>query len=199
MPIEISSTDRVPEDVLSTLVEELPDEFQASTADHRIALCSMEPPAWFTLIADLDWWIKILGGYAAIYLASITNAAGKETWEKRSEITSYIRSVTRSIIKAKSQCEKHTHAELAIKLPDLYYEAKLYLSNGNEEKVAKELALFIHYAPEVVKIYNNHISSGGKITGWVGLRILPNDSMEVNFMDGDTSDNVQHVLERKNS
>ncbi len=198
MPIEISSTDRIPEEVLSVLIKELPEEFQASTADYKIALCSVEPPAWFTLIADLDWWLKILGGYSAIYLAAITNAAGKETWEKRNEIASYFRGVARSILKAKSQCKKNTHAELAIKLPGTYYEAKLYLSDGNEEQVAKEIALFIHYAPKVVEIYNNHISSGRKITGWVGMRILPDDSMEVNFMDADTLDNVQHILEKEN-
>ena len=168
-----------------------------ATRDVPDEVLAAEPPSWITFIANLDWWQKILGSYAAIYLASIASAAGKETWEKKTAIVGYIKDVAKSILSAKEKSNKNTKTELALILPGTSYEAKLHPSSEDIDSFARELALFVSHAPDVVDVYRKNIEYGNQVVGWVQLTALDDGGMEVKWMDGESLETVIHVLPPK--
>jgi hypothetical protein len=56
---------------LQAFASELGSEFHVEVADSQIFLRSAEPPSWVSLLAQADWWTKLLAGYAALFVAEL--------------------------------------------------------------------------------------------------------------------------------
>jgi hypothetical protein len=83
----IYSTSGIPLDELSEIVADADLQGEFSVDERQFFFKSLDPPSWVHFIGALSWWQAALVGMASTALAGGLQAAGKEAWQKRRELT----------------------------------------------------------------------------------------------------------------
>ena len=81
--MRIISTADVSLDSVRDLANDLGTEFRTKVDESQIFMRSTEPPSWVAVPADADLWVKLLGAYAALFVAELVKEAAKDTWRNR--------------------------------------------------------------------------------------------------------------------
>src|SRR5688500_6001625 len=81
--MRIISTADVPLDSVRDLASDLGTDIPTEVDESQIFMRSTEPPSWVSLLADADMWVKLLGAYAALFVAELVKEAAKDTWRNR--------------------------------------------------------------------------------------------------------------------
>lgn len=198
--MKVVSTTDVSLEVLSDLKAELGPEFDLDI-ETRVGLHSAEPPSWVSFIAESQWWVQALAAYAAVYVAEIVKEAGKDTWRNRGKgyavlgsSTDKLKRFARAIARALSRLRPQTRAIVGLPVPDDIYTTQLYLSSADENELAVELAMFVHHLPLLIKVMENEGITAGRVSGWVGLTLLADGSLEVSWFDKKSLDQVRRVI-----
>jgi hypothetical protein len=111
---------------LLTLRDELGTEFDLHI-DETPRLYKSDVPSWVRFLAEADWYTKVLGGYAALYVAEIVKEAAKETWKSRSKIISEavgvgnrIKHFATALANLRNRTAPETLLEIVVPFPDDY-------------------------------------------------------------------------------
>jgi hypothetical protein len=204
--LTVLATGDVDEKVLQSLLSDLQPEITLAIDERRVVLKSAEPPSWISLIAAADWWIQVLGAYAALYIAEIVKEAGKETWRNRAKAlvpfrasSDLIKKLAHGISAALERMKPAAHAVVAIPFPDEIYTTSLQLSSQEEADIAVDLSIFVHHMPQLAALLTEGGLKQTQVVGWVHLRILDDGSLEVSWMDRTSLDNVKVVIPIRNA
>jgi hypothetical protein len=188
--MKATATSDVDHAALELLREQLQPDLELSLDEHAIILRSAEPPSWVQFFAEAPWWIKALEAYAALYVAEIVKAAGKETWKERAKLTraavgtgNKVLKLARSFVALRDRIPKKTKLVLGLPVPDDYFGTRFELIGENENIIAAEIALFIRYVPAIERIIEAEGLRAGKVTGAITLRIAEDSSLRVTWMN----------------
>lgn len=198
--LKVISTSDVPLEFLDELENELGPHYQVNT-NSRIALCSIEPPSWVTFLADAPWWLQAFSAYAAMYIGSIVQEAGKDTWKNRAKALAAARKIATKIPTFASALKKHanklkasTELRIGIPVPDQICSTELMLTSRDEIEIALELSLFVHFLPELMELLDQEGLTQGKASGIVWLRFRDDLSLEVSWFDKDTLEQIRKII-----
>lgn len=191
----------IPHNLVEELTAELRPEIEAEIDTDTFAYRSTDAPSWISFLATADWWVQALATYAALYVAEIVKEAGKDTWKNRAKAVTAVRSVGNAIRKlassiahVRSKLEPGSSVTVGIPVPDWVYTTDLKLSTEDEDELAVELALFVHHLPKLGALIESEGLHQGAAVGWINLRILPDGSLEVQWMDKQSLDDCRRVL-----
>lgn len=187
--MRVVSTRDVPLEVLNDLKTELGDDFALEIGD-RVTLLSAEPPSWITLISESNWWVNVLAAYVAVYVAAIVKEAGKDTWKNRGKALAVLRpssdkikKLATAVARALSRLQPNTRAIVGTPIPNEVYSTQLSLTPGDENDLAVEIAMFVYFLPALTDLLKTEGFGSGKTSGWVGLKLLHDGSLEVKWFD----------------
>lgn len=199
--LRVSSTRDVSLQELRNLSDELRPDFDLEVDEGQVVLLSTEPPSWITFIAESQWWVQALAAYAALYVAEIVKEAGKDTWKNRGRALAVLgtssdklKKLAAGIARTLARLRPTTRAVVAIPIPDEIYATQLYLSSRDENEIAVEIAMFIHHLPALVEFMDRESLAVGKASGWIGLQLLDDGSLEITWFDKQSLDRVHHVI-----
>lgn len=199
--LRVSSTRDVPLQVLRDLSEELGPDFGLEVDEGQVVLLSTEPPSWITFIANSQWWVQALAAYAALYVAEIVKEAGKETWKDRGKaFAALVRSADKlknfaaAVARTLGRLRANTRAIVAIPVPDDIYATQLYLSSRDENEIVLEIALLIHHLPALMELINREGLNTGRASGWIGLYLLDDGSLQITWFEMQSLEKVQRVI-----
>ncbi len=205
LTMKVTSTRDVPLDVLRELKQQLTPEFDLDV-DTQVDLRSAEPPSWITFIAQSPGWLQALAAYAALYVAEIVKEAGKETWNNRGRAfaalrnsTDHVKRFASAIAKTLARLRPTTRAAVGLPIPDDIYTTQLYLSSRDEDEIAVELAMFVHHLPALIALLHAEGVASGRASGWVGLELLIDGSLEVTWFDKHTLERARRVIPLDNA
>ena len=166
----------------------------AIEVDEQQDFCrSLDAPSWVTLIAEADWWLKILGIYVGLYFAEIVKEAGKDTWNNKSSIAAAL-SKSGSVLRHFAQKlfvlrRKLPNSKLVLSLPvpSDDFGTSLVLQGETIEELGGELALFIHHLPKIQELIRNEgLAREGVVNGGIYLTLQDDGSLEVTWMNCET-------------
>lgn len=187
--------------LVEELTAELRPDIEAEVDTGTLAYRSTDVPSWISFLATADWWVQALAAYATLYIAEIVKEAGKDTWKNRAKAVTAVRSVgntirklASSIARLRSKLEPGSSVTVGIPVPDWVYTTDLKLSAEDEDELSVELALFVHHLPELEALIESEGLHLGAAVGWINLRILPDGSLEVQWMDKQSLDDCRRVL-----
>jgi hypothetical protein len=178
---------------LHTVGAELGADFQLEVDERQIFLKSAEPPSWVTFLAEADWWIKVMGAYAALYIAEIVKEAGKDTWKHRAKALSaavatanLIRRFGTALANLRKRLPLRTRIEIALPIPDDYFCTRVELIGTEADDLAVQIALFVHHLPMLVEFMRDKKLDRRNVAGGISLKLLPDASLHVRWQDNDT-------------
>ena len=199
--IKLSSTRDISLKVLQELSEDLRPDFDLEVDEGQVVLLSTEPPSWITFIAQSQWWVQALAAYAAVYVAEIVKEAGKDTWKNRGKALAALRTsndklknFASGIAKTLARLRPTTRAVVAIPIPDEIYATQLYLSSRDENEIALEIAMFVHHLPALVELMDREGLTEGRASGWIGLQLLEDGSLQVTWFEKQSLEKVHGVI-----
>lgn len=148
-------------------------------------------PSWVRFLAEADWWITLLGSYAALYVAKIVEEAAKDTWKNRSKIISAaagtrdrVRQFAVALASLRKRLAPETRIEIALPFPDDYDGTILEAVGTDVDELAVQLAVFVHYLPALVALIRKEGLTRGTVATGIQLFMLPDLSLKVSWQDG---------------
>lgn len=199
--MRIMSTDDLPIELIESFRSELPEEFSVELTEGRIALCSVEPPSWISLIANAEWWQQSLLAYSALYLAEIVKEAGKETWKSRAKAISIlvtgknnIRKMALAIWRFKSKLPRRTQIYASLPEPNQFLGSRLLISGKDTGLIELEIALFVHHLPHVSALVERHKAENTRPVSGYFLKILGNGDLQVEWCDAGSLENYSSIM-----
>lgn len=195
------STSDVPLETLRELSSELSPDLELEVSESQVVLLSAEPPSWVTFLAEADWWIKPLAAYAALYVAEIVKEAAKDTWKNRGKViaavisaSNGIKKLATGIAKLRQKLSSNTTIRIALPIQDDYSATRLELLGSDPDDLALQIALFVHHLPGLTALIQSEGLDGSRVLGAIFLKILPDASLEVSWMDKDSFATQRRVL-----
>jgi hypothetical protein len=70
----------------------------------------------------------------------------------------------------------------------------LYLSSRDKDELAVELAMFVHHLPALIALLQTEGITSGRASGWLGLELLPDGSLEVTWFEKKSLETVRPVI-----
>ena len=197
--IEVCSTDDISNQLLDEFISSLNEEEKIAEIGSRISLCSTEPPSWIQIVIDSEWWIKVFGVYAAIYIGEIVKEAGKDTWKHRAKalgatiITgNKILNFIKKAVKLKSRLHHRTFCIIALRIDSSYSvnSPGILLNLTNPDLAALELALFTHHIPALLKLIEEKNLRNLAATG-VYLNLQEEGNLFVSWLQWESGNLIQ--------
>lgn len=189
--MRVTWTKDLPLDNLRNLSTELGIDFEIEIDETpRIYKGGTVIPSWVRFFAEADWWIKGLGAYAAIYVATIVQEAAKDTWKNRSKIISAaagagdrVKQFAAALASLRKRLAPKTHIEIALPFPDDYDGTILEVVGSDVDELAVQLAVFVHYLPALVALIRKEGLTRGTVATGIQLFMLPDLSLKVSWQD----------------
>jgi hypothetical protein len=182
----VHSTADVSLDDLRQLVAEIAQEISSELDESQIFLRSGDPPSWVSLLAGADWWIKVLAGYAVLYVTEIVKEAGKETWRNRAKVVvlasagaNLVGKLATSLHRLRGRLLCKTSIGIGLPVPDTYFATRLRLEGADVDEMTLEVALFVHHLPALQALLAEAGLDSGRYSGAVVLRLLPDGGLSV--------------------
>ena len=189
--IKIVATQDISEVALENLSRSLQSEFGTEVDHVGIGLLSAEPPSWITLLADLDWWVKGIGAYAALYVAELVKEAGKSTGRNLAsklvpEEHSKLEKLAEELATLKAQIADKTKLKIGLPFPNEYFSTSLTLSGTNSQAIAVEIGLFLHHLPKLKHLMKEEKLTESNVATGIFLELLSDGSLQVWWFDSDS-------------
>lgn len=191
--MRLLSTSDISLDELKEWASTLGSEFTVEVDEQQESFRSVDAPSWVTMLAEADWWLKILSVYVGIFFAAIANEAGKAAWKNKSSIAavfsksgSFLRHFVKKLFELRL---KHPHSKLVLSLPipSDDFGTSLVLQGETTEQLGAELTLFVHHLPKIQElIRSNGLEREGVVNGGIYLMLRSDGSLEVSWMDSTT-------------
>lgn len=181
--IKINSTRDISPQDLQVAFSNIASELDINISSRQYFFKSTDPPSWIQLIAELDWWIKIFGAWAALFVAEYTKEAAKHSWKAT---TNLVTKLYKSLKQARKKARPDTYIEFGTSFPNKDYPSIIKISCNDEEKFIQEFALFINYLPKFKQLMGTDVMRNKPITGWVFLELDDKGNMKISFMNADT-------------
>lgn len=195
------STSDVPLDLLRELRDELAPAIELEVGDRQTFFRSAEPPSWVAFLAESEWWVKVLGAYAALYVAEIVKEAAKDTWKARGKAIAAAKVATRGIAnlaaKLASLRERlafRTRIHVGLPFPDEHFATRLEIAGSDAHEIAVQIALFVHYLPALNRLIESERLSDETVATGILLRLLPDASLEVSWSDARSLSPIRRLL-----
>ena len=202
--MKVISTSDVPLSALRSLADELGEEFELEVDESQVFLRSTDPPSWVTFLAEASWWNKLLGAYAALYVAELVKEAAKETWRSRGKALvaaksagHQLRRLAASVAELRSRLSGPTTLGLGLPVPDELFSTRLTLDGTDPDELAIQIALFIHHLPALSQLISTHALADGNAGTGVFLRLRDDGALLVSWHDRHTLKIHEHVLEMR--
>ena len=204
--MKIVSTSDVPLAALQQWATELDSEFEAAVDEGQVHLRSMEAPSWVTFLAESSWWIKLLGAYAALYVAEIVKEAGKDTWRNRGTAVSAakatgnrLRDLADAVADMRRRLAAPTTLGIGSPIPDEFFPTRLILQGKDSDELLPQLALFVHHLPALSRFSSEQGLTDGRVATGVFLRLRDDGALLVSWHDRETLEIHEHVLELRDA
>ena len=190
--MRLSATEDVPDDRLATLASDLRELVQVDVDEARTGYEYVEPPSRIALLERILTWAAILGPSAAVFLNELLKEAAKDTYRNKAAISralakpvvAPLRAAARAITRFRKSRER-TQIQVGVPAPDEYFGTRLRLEGQDEDSIALELALFIKHAGGIQAVLDDVQRDGQRVIGQITLTLLPDGSMQAQWMDGD--------------
>ena len=189
--MKIASTSDIDARALQVYVERLQDELGIEISTKRAGFKSVEPPSWIVFLADLDWWVTVLGIPVGFYVKGIAQEAGKSTWTAISRwlTTSRGNKVTKlanNLSELKAQVPERTKLEIGLPFPNDFFATRLTLNGTDATAIAIEIGLFLHHLPNFDGLVKSEGLTEDTVATAVFLVLNPNGSLEVSWFDSES-------------
>ena len=189
--MKIISTSDVADESLEQFRDQLRGDLDVDLADGKVALLSLEPPSWVSLLAETERWQQGLAAAAALYVAELLKEGAKETWRSRSKAiaalagsTNRLAKLAASVVRLKQAGRADTSISISLPEPDAFFAAKLPLSASDFELTQLELALFVHHLSAISRLIETHRAEQTRpLTGYF-LSLLTNGDLQVSWFEG---------------
>ena len=190
--MRLSATEDVPDDRLAMLASDLRELVPVDVDEARTSYKSVEPPSWIALLEEVPTWAAILGPSAAVFLNELLKEAAKDTYRNKSVISralarpivAPLRAAASAITRFRKSRER-TQILVGVPAPDQYFGTRLRLEGQDEDSIAMELAFFINHAGGIQAALDDVQRDGQRVIGQITLTLLPDGSMQAQWMDGD--------------
>jgi hypothetical protein len=176
---------------LLNLRDELGKEFDLQIDETPRLYKGGVPPSWVRFLAEADWYIKVLGGYAALYVAEIVKEAAKETWKSRSKIISgavgagnRIKQFAIALANFRNHTAPETLLEIVVPFPDDYDGTILDIAGNDVDELAVQIAAFVHHLPALQALIRDEGLTRTTIATGIQLELLPDLSLKASWQDG---------------
>jgi hypothetical protein len=195
------STSDVSLEALEALRRELSPDIELNVEERQFFFKSAEPPSWVVFLAQADWWIKILAGYAALYVAELVKEAAKDSWKNRARVLRSMKAAggqlkrfATGIATLRHTLSTRTRVEVGLPIPDEFNSTSLELDGSEPDDLALQVALFVQHVPDVSAfIKGAHLDSGGAAAG-IRLKLLPDGSLDVRWQDSEAFEEHHRVF-----
>jgi hypothetical protein len=191
--LTVHSTADVSLEILYQFGRELEPDADLAVERSQTFLRSTDPPSWIVLLTEAPWWVNGLAACAALYVAEIAKEAGKDTWKNRGRVARNTRhalgrlaSFAKKIVALRQRLSDRTTVSIGLPLPDDYFATRLELVGANEDEIAAELALFVHFLPAVEELIRHEALSRQVVTGEIQLHLRSDLSLEVSWLDANS-------------
>jgi hypothetical protein len=199
--MRIESTRDVPLSILHEFRDELSPDIEVVVEEGQVILLSDDPPSWVSLIAELDWWMKLLAGFAALYVAEIVREAAKESWRNRRKgfaairaTGDLIRKLALGLYNLKCRLSSKTGLIVGLPGPREHFGTRLVLSGSDPDEIAGELSLFVHHLPALRDLIKAEILDQDRVAISLNLEILSDGSLAIWWHDKDTLEEKHRIL-----
>ncbi len=199
--MKVQSTSDVSLEMLYELRTELSPDLELAVDERQIHLKSVESPSWITFLAEADWWVKIFAVYSALYVAELVKEAAKDTWKNRgralSAVTataSEIKKLASGIARLRQRLSPKTRIRIALPIPSDYFSTSLELVGSEADELALHIALFVYHLPALMALIESEGLGKGRLLGAVQLKLLQNASLEVSWIDAQSTSRRRTVL-----
>ena len=162
----------------------------------------MEAPSWVTFLAEASWWAKLLGAYAALYVAEIVKEAAKDTWRNRAKALSAaktagnrLRDFADAVADMRRRVGVPTTLGIGLPVPNEFFSTRLALEGTDSDELLAQLALFIHHLPALSRFISEHGLTDGRAATGVFLRLRDDSALLISWHDLKTLETHEHVLE----
>ncbi|MBI3326367.1 MAG: hypothetical protein HYZ81_06660 [Nitrospinae bacterium] len=177
--MRVLSTRDVDLESLRDFAAELYPELDVQVNESQTYLLSAEAPSCISLLAEADWWVKVLAGYAVLYIAEIVKEAAKDTWKNRTKAAAGIgatggalRKLATGIANLHRRLSDRTRVRVGLPVPDEFSSTRLELLGSDPNNLALQLALFIHHLPALSALIRAEGLDQGKAAGAIRLILL---------------------------
>lgn len=201
--MRIISTADVSLDSVRELANDLGTELPTEVDESQIFMRSTEPPSWVSLLADADVWVKLLGAYAALFVAELVKEAAKDTWRNRGKavagagailVRGQLRRLATAIAALRKRLSQRTSIGVGLPVPNDYFSTRLALEGGDPDLLCAQLALFVHHLPAISALVEEHgLAEGGAATG-LFLALQDDGSILVSWHDPKTLEIRRKIL-----
>jgi hypothetical protein len=199
--MRIISTSDVPLENLREFAGDLSPEFDVHVDASQVFLRTAEPPSWVALLAEANWWVKLLAGYAALYVAELVKEAAKDTWRHRGKAVAVaavaggqLRRLASSIAALRRRLAPRTTVGIGLPVPNEFFSTRLALDGEDPDALVAQLALFIHHIPALAELITRHELAEGRAATGVFLALRDDGSLLVSWHDRDTLEMREHIL-----
>jgi len=199
--MRIISTADVSLDSVRDLASDLGNELPTEVDESQIFRRSTEPPSWVALLADADMWVKLLGAYAALFVAEVVKEAAKDTWRNRGKavagailVRGQLRRLASAIAALRKRLSQRTSIGVGLPVPNDYFSTRLALEGDDPDLLCAQLALFVHHLPAISALVEEHrLAEGGAATG-LFLALQDDGSILVSWHDPKTLEIREKLL-----
>lgn len=202
--MRVRSTSDIDLEILQGLNADLGAEFAPEVDRRQYFMKSAEPPSWVSFLEQLDWWVKLLGAGAAVFVAEIIKEAAKDTWKNRGKAVSStltlankVKQFATALSRLRKQLPRRTEIAIGIPEPDDHFSTSIELEGDDVDELAVQIALFVHHLPALKKLVHEEKLDKRTVAGGISLRLLPDASLHVWWQQNDTLEARERTLHFK--
>jgi hypothetical protein len=192
--VDVDSTGDVSVDVLREWSRNVDIGVPLNVRQDQTFMRSAEPPSWVQILGESSEWLQAFRTAAAVYVAEIIREAAKETWKNRNEIRIAITDATTAlfrfaskIIELRKKLAARTVIDVGVPIPEKFYGIRFALPPSDDPTVvALDIALFVHYLPEVLQAIHDERIAEQAVAGIV-LALRSDGSLEMGWHDSGTN------------
>jgi hypothetical protein len=169
--------------------------------EEQVFLLSGDPPSFVTFLAHADWWVRLLAGYAALYVAELVKEAAKDTWKNRARTMSIvkaagnrIRRFAEGVGQLRGRLSPRTAIAVGLPTPTPFDSTRLTLQGSDTDELALQLSLFVHHLPAVGAFIEAEGLDRERVATAIILKLLDDGSLEVWWQDNDTFEERTHTI-----
>ena len=181
----------------------LPASWKVDVDDSQVFLRAYEAPSWVSIAASAPWWVQMLGTAASVYIAGILSEAGKDTWKNRGRLAAFVKQANSAVvhiatfaIQTRIAGNERTFVRLEVPLENGFDSVGLKLEYQTQDELEFEIALFVHYAPQIESLLQQTRVQGNRTVGGVNAEFGKNDySMLLTWLDRESLERKDVVFE----
>jgi hypothetical protein len=188
--MKLNSTEDVSIDLLRDLAADLKPDLDLEVDERQLVFRAFDAPSWITFVTHLDWWVQLLAGYGALYIAEIVKEAAKETWKNRATTIEaaghtavvVIRRMADAIARLRSELPARTKVALGLPIPSEHIPTQFDLVGSDLDELFLQILVFAIHQDRLSKLIETEILGGDGSLGPLLLKLLDDNSLEVTWI-----------------